>query len=751
MPVVRAAVVVWVLLVLVACPASAQDAGVDAGADATIDPATAAFQRAIDSDPWSGTGSEESTDPLAGGDQAALAAITDDPDVDEVEAPVPVRHGEIVEAIAGVTERSHAIAMTLEGGLAVVTETMVLASSARHRAEAMLRLAVPPGAALVSLHVENASGARDGVVADASAPQSAYDDALLVRSTTPSPLPVAHARIERDVLIVRAAPVGAGNASADDGTLTVRVTWASIVPMHGGVARLTMPARGSDDRAAAPVLTVSAVDLVEPSVDGLGLERGAVDVRNTAAFVVRALAPLSRGPRAEAFVFPCDASSCVQLHTTGGRPHLPSTPITIAIDASPSTTIGARGRIADTVRVVSAMLPASTPVRWIAFAARTTELGRGTPADLDLARVRAAVDEPLGSATRFSALWAALESDARSGDRILLIGDGGLTGGALETAAVEHARARGVVISAIDVADRLPRPALAEAVVPSGGVVVLAGTAADRAAAGRGDDELSELLSAALADAVPPVVGHVDGHVVALHPLRTGEADFATGAGTRGDVAIGGSRVVARPPDAAHAAILTALHSRPHALIAVDAADLDASAGACAADGTPRARATARASSIVGHGLRIAPAHRRSCTIATASSATTTARTASLPARALRDQLRRRVIPPARRCFRDDRGGRTRLHREVAFDLVLADREIVDASVDGEIPDTLRACLLGAFDGVEVPAFDGTLVVRWPIHTEAIPPPPVIELAPDVARQVGEIAGDAPIPTSPTP
>lgn len=735
----------FVFVFVLAGTARAQDAGVDAG----VDPETAAFQHAIDSDPWTGTGSEESTDPLAGADTHALAGVVDDPDIEQAQAPVPIRHGDMLEAISGVSETSHAIAITLEGGLAIVTETMILDSTAHHRAEVMLRLAAPPGASLVSLHVENAAGARDGVGADPSAPQSAYDDALLVRSTTPSPRPVAHAHWVENGWVVRAAPVGTASASETEGALTVTLVWAVAVPMHGGVARLSIPARGSDPRAARPSVTLSAIDLVEPTVDGSSYERGAVDARTDSPLVITALAPLSRGPRADASIVACGTQRCTVLHAVGGRPQIASTPITIAIDASPSTTIGARGRIADTVRILSALLPSTTHVRWIAFAARAEELGHGVPSDLDMARVRGAVDLPLGSATRFSALWSAIQSDAHAGDRVLIVGDGGLTSGVLETAALDAARARGVVLGTIDVADRAPMAMLADAIMASGGVTIEAGAAADRAAAGHGDDLLTELVSAAIVSPVGRLDAHVDGRSVALGTLRAGESAFFVGPGARADIALGDARNTARPADAAHAAILSAVASHRLALIAVDPADLDASAGACNADGSPRARTSSRVSSIVGHGLRIAPAHRRSCAGATTTTTTTAPRTASLPARVLRDQLRRRVIPPARQCFRDDRGGRTRLHREISFDLVLADREIVDARVIGDIPDTLRTCLLGAFDGVEVPAFDGTLAVRWPIHTEAIPPPPVIELAPDVAREVREIAGDAPIPTSP--
>lgn len=730
--------------------ATAQEAVADAGTDGAVDPATAAFQRAIDSDPWSEDGSEEAGDPLGSADTAALATVVDDPDVDEALAPVPVRHGEILEAIAGVSMRSHAMDVRLEGGLAVVTEEIVLTSSARYRAEAMVRLALPPSAALVSLHVENAGGARDGVPADPSAPQSAYDDALSVRSTTPSARPVAHGRIANDVLVLRAAPIGSGSPDAPSGSgeLTVRAQWVVPVAIHGGVARLVVPARGTDDRAAEVEVTVSAVDLVEPRVDGSAYERSAAQASGRAPLVVTALAPLSRGPRIEASMVDCGGGRCASVRATGGRARISDAPITIAIDASPSTTIGARGRITDAVRVLSALLPARTPVRWIAFAARTETIGRGVPADLDLAHVRAAIDAPLGSATRFSALWGAVQADARPGDRILVVGDGGLTEDALETGAWAAAHERGIVVSTIDVADRSATTALTHAVAETGGVTIEAGAAADRAAAGHGDELLTELVSAAIAEPVGPWTVRVDGTAIALGTLRTGESATWTGPATRVDATLNDQRVSGRAPDAAHLSVATALAAHRTALVAVEAADLDASAGACDASGAPRARASTRAGSIVGHGLRIAPAHRRSCELAAPAAATAHAEH-GLPGRVLRDLLRRRVIPPARACFRDDRAGRAHVHREVTFELVLADREIAAASVTGDITDELRVCLLGAFDGVEVPSFDGTLVVRWPVHTEAVLPPPVIELAPDVAREVHEIAGDAAVVTAP--
>lgn len=738
----------FLALVLVASLARAQDAGVDGG-DAAPDPAAEALRHAIDSDPWTGTGSPESTDPLAGADTAALAEVVDDPTIEQVEAPIPIQHGEILEAISGVRESSHEIAATLEGGLAVVTETIVLGSTARHRAEARVRLGVPVGAALVSLHVENAVGAREGVADPEAGMQGAYDDALLARSTTPSALPIAHARVTSDergsAIVLRAAPVGTGNGSDDDGTLTLRVTWVAATPMHGGVARLAIPARGADDRAVRPEVTLTAVDVVEPRVGEASYERGAVAARNDAPIVVSALAPLSRGPRVDAAIVPCGGERCAILRATGGRARPSSAPITLAIDASPSTSAGARGRIADAVRVITGLLPSGTPVRWIAFAARAQDLGHGGPSDLDAEAVRAAVDAPLGSATRFSALWGAIEASARAGDRVVVIGDGGLTVGAGETAALDAARARGIVLSAIDVADRSPTEALAAAVASTGGVIVEAAQAAEAAAAGHGDTRLGELVSGALGEALPALSVRVDGRARPVGALRPGESLLLVGPATRADIALGDQHVSARAPDAAHATILSALAAHTARLVAVDAGDLGG-ASICTSDGTMHRRA--RASAISGQGLRVAPAERRACTPTLVTTATVDGGS-SLPRAALRYQLRRRVIPPARACFRDDRAGRASVHREVTFSLLLADREIVAVDVEGELSESLRTCLLGAFDGMEVPSFDGTLAVRWPVHTEAIAPPPVIELAPDVAREVHAIAGDEPIPTAP--
>lgn len=735
--------------------AAAQDAGADAGVDAATDPAAEAFRRAIDSDPW--TSGEAAHDPLSQGSSEELASVVPDPDVEEAAAPIHVRHGDVMDAIPGVRVSRHTIAITLEGGLAVVAETLRFVSRAEVPAEAMVRLAVPDGARVVALHAENERGAREGVVTTLAI-QGAYDDAIYVRSTAPSGLPVADARRLDDArgpaIVLRAAPIGRqGDASAAGSAeelapLTVTLTWAMRAPMHGGVVRLGFPARGQDERMAPEEVSVTAVDVVEPRIDDRATERGALEIAPRAAFVLTALAPISRPPHLEGAVVPCAAGRCVRLRAVGGRAHVASGTYVVAVDASPSTAIGARGRITDAVRVLTSLLPRESHVRLVAFAARTEALGEGGPSALDLRAVRNATEAPLGSATRFSALWDALEPTLRAGDRVILVGDGGMTSGASETEAFAAAAARGVIVSAIDVADREPTRALETAVTSTHGAIVTAGAAADAASAGRGDAALAELLTRAVADPVAEVTARVDGRALSLGALRTGEELSWIGTASRVELSMGSQRLVVRAPDAAHAPSERAIVDAPFALTAVDPRDLDAAAGACAADGSPRARPTQRASSVAGHGRRIAPAHHRSCSVTTPAAAT--ARESLLPARALRDHLRRRVIPPARACFRDDRMGRPRHHREVVFALTLADREVIEADVEGELPPDLRGCLLHAFDALDVPAFDGTLVVRWPVHTDAIPPPPTIELGPDVARMIGDLVQDEPLPAAPS-
>ncbi|MBC7173782.1 MAG: hypothetical protein H5U40_15180 [Polyangiaceae bacterium] len=118
-----------------------------------------------------------------------------------------------------------------------------------------------------------------------------------------------------------------------------------------------------------------------------------------------------------------------------------------------------------------------------------------------------------------------------------------------------------------------------------------------------------------------------------------------------------------------------------------------------------------------------------------------------VPAEVLLDNLRSRIVPAARRCLRDDRHGRLDYAVRAVFRFRLEDREITRADVEGTIDDALRACLLTTVDTLDVPRFEGAIVVSYPIYTERAEQPPVIELAPDVEERLRVLFG-APDPGS---
>lgn len=112
----------------------------------------------------------------------------------------------------------------------------------------------------------------------------------------------------------------------------------------------------------------------------------------------------------------------------------------------------------------------------------------------------------------------------------------------------------------------------------------------------------------------------------------------------------------------------------------------------------------------------------------------------SLPVASLLSMLRQRIIPVARGCFRDDRAGRASYQTRAVFHFRLRDREVQDASVEGRIDPELRSCLARALDGLEIPPFDGTIRVRYPIYTAPQLPPPTLTLDPAVADAVDTVA-----------
>jgi hypothetical protein len=118
-----------------------------------------------------------------------------------------------------------------------------------------------------------------------------------------------------------------------------------------------------------------------------------------------------------------------------------------------------------------------------------------------------------------------------------------------------------------------------------------------------------------------------------------------------------------------------------------------------------------------------------------------------MPAESVLNMLRTQLVPRARACLRSDRKGRGDYAVALTFHALFARREIAEARVEGPIDAPLRACLEEALDGLRVPVFSGRIRVRYPIHTEREPPPPVIELEPEIWDPVRRVIS----PNGPSP
>lgn len=684
---------------------------------------------------------------------------------EEATGRVPVQNGEVLGAIAGVREVSHDVAVRLAHGLAIVDVTMRFESSARYAAEVRYRLAVPEAASLADLEVCNARGCRRGLVDSSVGPLGPYDGA--VRSRGGSGLPVAHAELIRDergeAIRLRAAPVrremGEGSGGAE-GSLTLRVRYVVPAPVRGGAVRFSLPQRGRDGRAAAAQILVRSDELSAARVDGLDAVERAVE--RAADQPAEITARLAAAPTIalEGHRIACGRRSCVRLRAVAA----PRTPrardVFVLLDASPSTFGPARGRIAPAVAALLASMPSRARVRVAVFAGRAEPvIAEPRPAsEISLEPIAAALERPLGSATRFESAWALIErwiGSARD-PVIVLVGDGGITTGDASLRAFARARAAGAELASINVTDRATTAALASAL--EGGHVLDVGPEAERARRGQ-MDALEERLAPLFAPiAVPAVRVRAGRRTIELGPLRAGEELAWEGFAQVAAITAGSTARASAAPET----ITLALRDRIERAAGAPALRLAAlepeslwNAGGCGA--APRSDVSAA----VGRDEHLILAEPRRCDppadSAPGAAATVMASTppegriarlardegrSGLPARSLLELLRQRIVPVARGCFRDDRAGRPNYQTRAVFEFRLADREVVDADVAGRLSPELRSCLLGAMDTLDIPRFDGTVQVRYPIYTAPELPPPTLSLDTDVADAVDAVAAD---------
>lgn len=711
----------------------------------------------VEADPFS-SGAD---DPLGLDTSDRLETVVPTQPGEEVGPNVQPRDSGILSAIAGVRETAHEVEVRLENGLARVDVRMTFTSSARHAAEVRYRLPVPAGASLAALEVCTASQCTDGRVDPSRGPLGPYDDAVRARTGGPGSPPAGHAAIVRELdgrelIWLRAAPVRPQpprGRSAASGELRVRVRYVVAAPLRGGRARLSFPARGQDDRASAAQISVRSDELRGGSVDGIDAVERPVERAAWQPFEVSAtLAADGPAVRAEAWTFPCASGRCVRLRARAAPRPVPVRDTILLLDASPSTRGATRGRMTPTLAAFLASLPSDTPIRIAVFAARARALSdeptRAT--EVSIGEVVRALESELGSATRFEAAWELASRWARRGTRVVLIGDGGLTRSDEATRAAERLRAAGAELVILDVADRSATPQLAALADVAQARVAHAGAEADRAGAGHGMDALGERISALLAPRAVPgeLVARVGRTRVSLGPLFAGEERVYEG------------------PLSGPAAILDARAHDAPAEYGVALADRIATAGgapsvrlAALATATPSEIAQCRTqgvfnspSAVVGGREALVLADTRRCDSPAVPEPTERAPMAAspdtptrfrrhdgprqLPPRSLLTMIRQRIVPAARGCFRSDRRGRAAYQSRAVYTFRIADQEIVDSHVDGNLASELRTCLSDAIDELDIPPFDGVVNVTYPIYVAPQLPPPTLTLDADVADAV---------------
>ena len=681
---------------------------------------------------------------------------------------LPVREGAALTAPSGVRESAHAVDVTLDDGLAVATETLRFTSTARASVEIRYRVPVPAGAWLAGLEVCEASRCRRGEVrGDGSA---MYDDAIRARPMRDSdaPPPVGEAERIRDArgeaIVVHAAPLRPGVE------LTVRVQWVAPAALHGGIARVVLPPRGQDPRAAAAELTVHAPHMLAATADGLTTADAPVSVEPW--FPAELAATLASGAplTASAVRVRCGEQTCTRARVAAGTRAGAPVDLVLLIDASPSTLGPARGRLEPAIAALLGAAPPGSRVRAVAFGSRAeTVIGEAVETSrAPLVPLAQAAQSELGSATRIETAWQIVEpwlTAARDGSPaplLVLVGDGGLSEGAGSDAALAAILANDVPFTVVDVGERAPVTRLVDTAERSGGAVVYAPPQAQDAA------HLDERISAVFAPIVAPaVIVRVGRNIVRLPALRAGEERVWVGAHAGNDARISAgaasaSASVATAPLATGLLLGLRTGDATNALSAVARAPDARRREHAGARGTVNAAAACvpygparHPSGVSSDSAPIALVEPRNCRSAAANEEderepgelpTTRPHNPrdgrGVPAETLLSMLRGRVVPAARACFRADRAGRANYSVRASLSFELADREILSTTIGGELAPTLRACLFEAVERLEVPRFEGTVVVRYPVYTEGTPPPPTIELSAGAARGVDRTFGD---------
>lgn len=328
--------------------------------------------------------------------------------------PPKAVQGEVLTAHPAVREVEHAVQVRLDEGLSFVTLQLTFASNVALAAEVAYRLPLPEEAAPYELEVCRQGRCR---AATPLAPEAAT-------SREPCALCVA-GDVIRDArgraLALRASPVQKGPP------LSVRVRYVAPAPVHGGVVRFQLPARGYDPRAAPAQITVEA-----PGLSLRAPERSVQLDPNLALAVVAQLVEAGKTGQVALTRASCAGSPCTRSFEAAPRAPLSPRETWLWLDASPSMEGTARNRADGVLAALLATLPAATPLRAYAFAARAREVGRYPAEAAALSQLSRALGQDLGAASRPGAVLALAGADvARERPRILVLSDGKLDRAAL--------------------------------------------------------------------------------------------------------------------------------------------------------------------------------------------------------------------------------------------------------------------------------------------------------------------------------
>ncbi len=590
--------------------------------------------------------------------------------------------------------------VALEPGLALVRFETTLASRARFPAEIRYRLALPNGD-ITPIGLQICASRDDSTPRcseGARLAETFYDRAI--RTSPPRPdrnagpehelrTPIASAVIRDGHAVLSGAPIVRGEH------LRLRYTYAVRLEAEAGHQAFVLPARGHDLRIRPALVSVSSEDLTQVRVgeSSIATQASGTPLDPWRSFSISA--DLSPRSTRTLLSFPCSAGRCVFDRQASPAAFEMPEELHVLVDRSPSV-VGKEGAQVAALRALIAALPSETRIRLRAFASEVAEVGDASAGEVPSRWIdqateyshRSRSESSLGARTRLGQAIANLRGD------ILVIGDGDVA-----DALPAHVDGRLFVLNIADSSLPSESDALLRLSEQSRGRYLAIGSQATDAAFAGHQDLTRSVRSLFSAPAPQGFHGEVQ---IALRPRRRGE------------------RARRASADAAQLFLAMYRHQEaPMPLVAFGEDELRALARETPPPAISHrcfAPAPFHATGRSPHIDPIAHAGEAICAQTTMPILPNEV-PRSLPRETVLGYLRTHVVPQARRCLREDRRGRADYAVNVTYRFTIANREVGQVQVDGEIQEALRTCLERTLDHLEAPEFDGSIQVSYPIHT----------------------------------